>query len=243
MSLQNIFNKDLVHRVDCEYDRDYPSWTGCTCSEDDYCRCTMLKNIRMSTPYTPTFVIAKTLAEEVKEQRGEEMSAIQQYALERFLRIKLGQDGLDVRTSPGYYGEEIGPIYVNDRKRLWGEYQPFLNCADDAELMRMILMLDYGYIPESIQGFTRATIDLADLQSIKIGNHEHLNGADDRDTAKTYGLQWFKSWKKDVLDTDIPLCVCRKSGDFLMLVDGYHRYSTLRAKAPKDVTFFVIVLE
>jgi hypothetical protein len=243
MSLQNAFNKNLLYVVDYEYDRNYPGWEGCTCPEYDYCRCTVIENIRASTPYTPTFLIARAFASEIAEQRGVALSMIQQYALERFLRIKLGRDGLDFNTCGGYYGDEMDSIYVNNRDRLWAEYQPLLNCTDDAELIRMVLLLDYGHIPESIQGFTRAFVDIADLQSIEAGNREYLGAMDDRDTVETYAKQWFKPWNITSLDTDIPLCVCRKSGDALVLVDGYHRYSALSTRGSKNVAFFVIVLE
>lgn len=219
-------NIDFKSALTYDYDTKYScEKSGC----DSICRCGVIKNERV------TYVDFKLAVAEIYEQYfGHDLAAkrnntinsvlygitneIDYYTIDRILRINKIYNGKcwDINVVSGYYGEEIGEVYLDEStsKTISSQLSESFDIDDISERIEYLLKLEYGYIlPELIiRKYELITIKKSD---IIFGDYKHHQKVLSKNT------DYYSDSKYDLARG-----VVIRSGDKYRLVDGYHRCSS-----------------
>lgn len=226
MSIAQI-NKPF-ERTDFQYDIDYDyERSSCICDaykNDDYCRCTTIERAWVETINTSR-LIAKLYHKYCKEH-----SEINEYCFERICVVfKIyDKDCYEIETCGGYYGEEVDGVYFENEEKVFNTYQELLKLNSDVEKIKYILELEYGYLIDRVVNTTSVKIIVVNPEDVKLPQREY-----------------FIKLNKNVIESykhrheRLPVAVCVRKEDRIILIDGYHRFV-----ANKDATTnTIIVLE
>lgn len=185
--------------VDCEYERNN---NNCRC--EDYCRCATITNAHV------TSVNTKEVTQKVAEYLGV-TSELDVYCVNRILSsFKVyNNEAWDVRVCGGYYGEEIGGIFLKQAYKIEQEAQSILALKNSSEKVEAVLTLEYGYLLDILFN-CRYYIKTIDRSKICY-QREHYTKLD-RSAVEAYK------------DYSLPRGIVQlQSNGRYRLIDGYHR--------------------
>lgn len=185
-------------QYDCQYDYDNNT-ENCQC--DGYCRCGVIDNARVTEPVSTLRIIEKLY----------DCSNIEKYCIDRILtHFKIYQPySWCVRATGGYYGEEVEGVYLENAKIIEDKIQEMLNLKNNTEKIESVLMLEYGFLLESVKNLK---------WSIKTINKNDIFFPQDHYVKKVELV-------KDYEEYTFPLAVVLSDENKFRVVDGYHRLS------------------
>lgn len=201
--------------VDYDYER-----SACTC--DDYiCRCTTIERA------WATKVDVNGVVEKLYSKYGGSDSAIDRYCFDRICHaFKIyDKDLYEVETGYGYYGQEVYGVYFEDEEKIFNEYKEMISLDTDLEKVWYCLMLEYGYLLETVESAKCANVVDVSSRDIHLPQFEYLKKVD-REVIEAY-----KNRK-------LPIAVCIKDDDKYRLIDGYHRF--VANKNNEEVSIIVL---
>ena len=212
-----LFKKtNLEYVVDYDYDR-----TECVC-DNDYCRCTQIINTRIDD------IHVNKVVEALYHKHGKTDACIDSYCFDRICYAFRVYDKhlYEVETCWGYYGEEIDGVWFDNEEKIFNAYQEILALDTDIEKIKYCLNLEYGYLTDSVNSATSATVVEIVPNNISIPQ-----------------TSYFRKLRNDVLEEynnrTLPIAVCLKDEDNYRLVDGYHRFVANKDKE----TVRIVVIE
>lgn len=200
---------------------DY-SRTDCICRNDehyDYCRCTSIINEEVTS--VDFDIVLQKLTEEISAYY--KTTDIQDYCLDRiFTKAKLyDASAYDITVEPGYYGQELGGVYINV-SWLQKAIDEFFKLNEESKQIEYVLKLEYGYLLDSVKD---CNWSIRDVEKCNISlNDEYKKLAE---TVDRYADKSFD--KPRGIYLKIP------GTDRYRIIDGYHRYIT----APEYYTAIV----
>jgi len=132
-------NLQYSYDIDYDYDNDI---SNCDCYPD-YCRCGIIINKRITSGIIPYQLVSNIYNED----------EITQYCIDRVLTLLeiYDKECLEIRTEPGYYGEEIEGVYLEHPHIYETKIQELLNLKTDREKIEYVLRLEYGFILDSVE--------------------------------------------------------------------------------------------
>jgi len=194
--------------VEYSYDTEYACQNGSDCCKDDYCRCGVIRDTHV------TEINSSQILEYIFKNESEE----NKYCIERILS-NLTDDDFEVKTSGGYYGEEIDGVYLTN-KDVAENINKVMALSSLKEKVLFVLNLEYNFLLPELKKCDKWTIETVLLDQI-----------DSHYMAR-------KTKKKIENNYKLPLGVClRKDGRF-RLIDGHHRIE----KAVKDEREWVMIV-
>ena len=188
--------------VEYDYER-----SQCTCN-DWPCRCTTIIDTWVES-IDINIVMARLLMSHFSSADLTEMDL---YCFDRICRINhiWDKEYYEITTCPGYYGEEIDGAFFGNEKKVINEFDNLISLASDADKIKYILELEYGYVIESIENCHNISVISCDPKLVVTPQQEYYHRLE-KDVVESY-----KDYK-------IPCAVCKKSGDKYLIIDGYHR--------------------
>ena len=194
--------------VEYEYDgRECDS--DCPCHDGDYCRRNRMIDLRVDKINIPAVV--ETILKNY-DFSGEEFIP---YCLDRVLRFKKVylSEAWDIRSSMGYYGEEIDSIFLNEEKEII-DILVELSKKEPSDRIRHVLKMEYGFLLKKLRdaNFESRTVSGDELT---IQNEEYSKKIEPGDIYSdnfNYEIGIYE-----------PLSFVGK----YKVIDGYHRYSQL----------------
>lgn len=171
----------------------------------DYCRCGKIVGIEPGKPNS--FRIASAIAKSYNKK----LSTIKEYAIERWANM-LTHDDFDIKSTGGYYGEEVDSITL--KTRACDELYRLLESDDPIDFM---LNLEYPGIPNPHRGKKWELQTSTKISLIDPSINAKLNKTtlEYYKTKLTYGMKRFTI-----------LCIAKSGGRF-GLIDGRHRLEAL----------------
>ena len=204
-------------KYDIEYDYDR---SRCTCN-DSICRCTEIIDTHIDN------VDVDKIIEILYKKHSRTDSYIDAYCFNRIC-YKFGiydKDNYWIETCGGYYGEEIKGVWFENEEQVYDAYYNVLACETDAEKIKYILELEYGYLTDTIKNIT--TVEFTETTP----NNIHPPQADYLRKVNENVIEAYRDWKA-------PIGVCIKDCGKYKLIDGYHRFV---ANKDKDVVEIIVI--
>ena len=200
---------------------------------DSICRCGKIVDLNITKvdfglQYLYTRKNYKDKADRNRE-KNYTLSTIEKYCIDRLLRIyrAYDKDLYTLNVCDGYYGEEIdGFDFINYDKML-DSINILLEKETDIEKIRHVLFEEYSYVLDTIEDFTVADVYKISLDKI-IFNKDYVSRL-----KKTFDYNSYN------FDTGIPVGVVKCLNGEYILVDGYHRFLSLKEKS-KDASYVII---
>jgi hypothetical protein len=212
-----FFNSSQIRYLteDYTYDTVYDC-DGYGCDSEGICRCSRIENAKVNS--VPDF--KSSIKYFFKKQ-----SELEQHCIERVLNAMGIYDASnwEVLTCGGYYGEEINGFSFNDSHKAIQKLDVLLALKEDYEKVNFILNLEYGYLLDSIKDKTDWKIKTVLVENVRHGNKDYyqkLNQSKVEDYSKK-------------LESDDIICICKQVDDQYVLIDGYHRFTSLDASVKK----------
>ncbi len=210
-----------------ENDEDFYRYNGC----DTICRCGEIVN-------TSIVSIDLSIMAEQLIGHNSKRCEVSIYALTRILKIfNLDDKDLwEIKVSSGYYGDEIGGVYLREDSGLEDDLEPILEqfySLDADERMKLALILEYGYPPE--QEYTYS-LEHVDINTIEIPNQNHFSKCG---LSNPYNFA-----QKENVD-QYGLCIVRSENPQLksILMDGYHRLAEAKRIGMTSVYQVIVARE
>lgn len=173
--------------------------------KDDYCRCSTLEDIEILSINIEEVV--KCFVDHLKIDKKDEITI---YCIDRILRHHKVYDveNWNVEAVGGYYGEELGDPYLNDKLEtaILLDISNMLNCGDSK--VEYVLSLEYHNVLPQLQGKSWS-IAKVDWDDVIVGNGSYMQKIPEEDIYEGY---------KGII------AVCSKEGNKYRLWDGYHRF-------------------
>ena len=196
---------DFQYSLEVEYDERNPCQEGIDCCSNDYCRCGVLENIRVVE--NPTW---DTIHVNLKLKK---YSTFQLYLIDRILRTNgfYDKDNWDAIAVGGYYGEELGPIYLNNSiaQQVDNNVNEVMSLNNTTAQLEYVLNLEYGFILPAIKDKEWKIVEV-NKDAISFGNENYYYKLD-KDLIALYK------------DYELPRGVCLNNGGKYRIIDGYHR--------------------
>jgi hypothetical protein len=191
--------------VDCDYGR----YGG---DPDDYNRGSKINNAHVTAVNTNRMVEA--IINQINQYdicTG--ASEFDKYCIDRILVCHkvYEKDAWNIAICNGYYGEEIGGIYLADESILKNIWEMFGLKSNRAKI-EFILTLEYGYILDCLKD-CNYTIDTIKKSDIKFGNDSY--------SKKVNKLEAYSDE-----NYTLPRGIVTHFDDWYKLVDGYHRFNS-----------------
>lgn len=178
--------------------------TPCECDEM-YCRCTRITKAWVSE-FNPTHFI-EYIADQFFYKKDQ--TPIAMYIINRVLRaMEVGKDDFEVRTSPGYYGDEVDGITFERSNEFCNMFMDVWQQKGNIGKIKKILDLEYGYLIPKVDRATKAECVSVSPKKILIPN-------------ETYFGRLMRSLMSIYKDFPYPIGVVDKD---MKLLDGYHRF-------------------
>lgn len=124
---------------------------GCVheCDTDDYCRCATYNNLRAAN-FNAKALVEHFLAPTSRKliQAEVEDMTFMDYCVDRIISVsKITEENFDISVSPGYYGEEIRSITMENDVFLYLEEQiEELAVLSPSDRVRHVLKEEYSYL-------------------------------------------------------------------------------------------------
>lgn len=219
--LKSLRTMDFKYLVEVDYETDR---SGCTC--EGICRCSHIENARVTEVHLDGIIRGMMNHPTTKDLRDipTTKSKIITYGLDRILRIyKVFDPSLyDVSICGGYYGQEIGEVTLNAKvaEKVDAAAAKLLKTRNLTEAVRFLLVLEYGYLLESLNGKT-FRVQKVPRESITVGRPDYYRRLD-RTVVDSY--------KQHCLP--VAVCVTQFDSDKIRyrIIDGYHRLAATEAK-------------
>lgn len=210
-------NTNLRYTGAVNYDYEY---SGCTCN-DWPCRCQTIIDEHITS-----ININKVMTEILHHNfaHGAKISEFDLYCFDRICRAyKIwNKESYTIETCGGYYGEEIDGVYFNNESVVVRVFEEALSLNNDIEKLKCILKLEYSYIIDSVQNATSASI-IDCNPSLIISPQDSYARRLEKDVVESYK------------DYNLPVAVCKKRGDYYLVIDGYHRVAAARNKENVEI--------
>ncbi len=224
--------EDSLYRSDvisCSYSSEYNCDGGC--NSGDYCRCGTIENAKITSfdyaliekhiishiiqlAIYPNIELTMTDDELYKQYIKHPDNKIFIYGIKKILSINSAYDqsNYEVKTTSGYYGEEIDGYSFSNNKKMIADLNTYLHLKSDQGRMEFLLRREYNIILK----------DTKDLEwEFKTITHKNIQYQKKHmDEVEQEGVHYN-------IPVDTPIVVIEKSPKFLRLVDGYHRYFKL----------------
>jgi DNA-directed RNA polymerase subunit N (RpoN/RPB10) len=201
--LQNL---DLKYYVNYESHTDYSDHGDC----DGICRCGRI--VDCDIKIDNLLSISHLISNIVKKKKIMDDNEINRYCIDRILVINKLYDNnyYEWSATNGYYGQEIGTIYVNHDTAYTVDQQllKLSKLKTIKSKIEFILKLEYNQILPILQNRTWK-IQKIHKSKLKINNDSY-----------------FKKINVSLSPTELPLGIVIKDGDFFKLIDGHHRISS-----------------
>ncbi len=221
LSLKTLHEINYTGCLDVTYD----SHCNNECSDDDYCRCSTIENIKI---HGVSLTAAAKVTVDTFFFKKDPMYDFLVYAVERIFRKNhvYDESSWDVEVNSGYYGEEIGNktlINADARKAVFELFQ--LTSVED--IMQHLLEMEYGYLLPSLQNvkFDILEISLSDVVRSQL------------DHAARVDAKHEKYYEGHTL----PIGIVTQNGKEYRLIDGYHRVSAALKESQKTAEFIVAI--
>lgn len=200
------------------FDYDDGSKFGCDCPPDDYHRCATVTNVRISNiDYEEIF----------RDICGhKDIRNIKDYCLDRGIRRIISLDSFEGYGVAGYYGEELVREFTATEELT--EFISFLLKASDTKAIERALMLEYGFVLDSIKNKKWKMIDKVPVECISYGDHY-----------KKVDLETVEKYKMSKNNS----CLCRGGPNKFKLIDGYHRLAAVKQSDKKNKIMKVIACD
>lgn len=221
LSLKSLRNFDFSYYVDYDYDRRTSEDHYRNC--DDICRCTTIANAEVKSfdhIYDAVNALIKYYDISTKKD-----NTILFYCFERMLS-RFDINSFEFYIDSGYYGQEINDIKVSCDKFI--EIMDNLVNQSDNDRIKSILKFEYGYLLPVLET-ANFTVEEIMVDSILPAQEEHYRKLD-VNAIKKYDELLNKD-KKEFIENILGIVKC-KNGKY-SLVDGYHRYWTVKDKVEK----------
>jgi len=231
MSLRDIEFQWSGADVDYRYEYDCAN-SGC--DDEGICRCgTIHDEVVCSVDIS---AMTQKIYEEFFEQgkAAERNDAINKvlygigkdidiYCIDRILRSRKVWEpqSWHIEISGGYYGQEIGPVYL--KEHIADEIEDLMHEAFALgtlkEKVEFLLKLEYGKVLPELKG-CRYEYETIEISEVIFGSEGHLN------RVKNKALDFYSDRSYRGIRG-----IVKRSGEKLRVIDGYHRIST--TKFPK----------
>jgi len=205
------------------------SFYGC----DSICRCGKIVNLNITKvdfglQYLYTRKNYKDKAGKNRE-KNYPLSTIEKYCIDRLLRIyrAYDKDLYTLNVCRGYYGEEISGFDFINYDKMLDSINILLEKETDIEKIRHVLFEEYSYVLDTIEDFTVVDVDKISLDKI-IFNKDYVSRL-----KKTFDYNSYN------FETGIPVGVVKCLNDEYFLVDGYHRFLSMKGKI-EDASYIII---
>lgn len=213
---KNFKQTDLKYVLDYDYDR-----SSCHChayERGDYCRCTSIINFKL------TSVGVKEVVKKFYDKYHRTDSVIDAYCFDRICHEFKIYDTTkyEPKYCAGYYGEELEGIYFEDEKQIVDSYIELLNLKTDIEKIQYCLMLEYGYLIESVSNAISCHVETVLTANVVPPQVEYFIKVDKNS---------IDSYTNRVL----PVAVCIKDGTRYKIIDGYHRFVANKSRENLDI--------
>lgn len=189
-----------------DYDTYHACAHGSDCCKNDYCRCGVIQNARVTSINAD--YIAKTLTD------GCEADQLLAYCIDRSLRSSkaMDLDKWEVHITGGYYGEECHGVKLDGsiQSELIQRFTE-LDALTPADKVKKLLEYEYGFLLPRLETCANVRIINVSTDRIKLFNNDYLRKIS-KDT-----VEFYKDYK-------LPRAVCTKDHrDLYSVIDGYHR--------------------
>jgi hypothetical protein len=220
--LENKFN----YTSSVEY--DYNTYYSCEesgCFSEGICRCGVIENasvtnidINKLSSYIYGEMVDLKSTSGKRENRLNEIfyggETVDMYCIHRILSINKIYDVCkwEVGVEGGYYGQEIGDIFIDNKifdifKKQIEQVLEFDNLTDK---IKFILELEYGFLLPELKDVEFELIEVSkDMIDLSGSNQKHIRGI----SVLPYYLSEYK----------LPRGVVKKSKDKFKIIDGFHR--------------------
>ena len=210
-------NTDLQYTSAVDYDYEY---SGCTCN-DWPCRCRTIIDEHITS-----ININKVMTEILHHNfaHGTKISEFDLYCFDRICRVYNIWDkkSYTIETCGGYYGEEINGVYFDNESVVVRVFEEVLSLNNDIEKLKCVLKLEYSYIIDSVQNAT--SVSIIDCNpSLIISPQDSYARRLEKDVVESYK------------DYNLPVAVCKKRGDYYLVIDGYHRVAAAQDKDSVEI--------
>lgn len=201
-----------------EYECEHSMCTPECRESNDYCRCRQI---------TRVCIESVELAHLISELIGSIKNPIQAYCIERILNHSNLADkhSWEIETGAGYYGEEVYGASC-DIESLVKSLNKFLKLKTHKKMIEFVLEHEYGYILPRLEN-RKWKLESIGRAQVAIPNEEYSH----RTNQKTIEYYQSNEWQ----EMKLPVAVCSKENGVVRLVDGYHRFTTLKDKKIIDV--------
>ncbi len=211
----NLKDVSFHHIVNIEYETYY-NCEEYGCDDDFCCRCGKIENARVEEQDINATEIANQIYKSAKKyfEFNKNDKEIINYCIERIVsinKIYSNPDCFFIDIGPGYYGEEIDDVYI-ENVNLENDINEFINIKNNSERIEFILKLEYGEVFPKYKN-KKWKVESINKNDVFIPSSSHMQKID-RDKIKFYekssythprGIYVYKNSKYE-------------------LVDGYHRF-------------------
>ena len=204
-----------------DYDYDYGN-SNCTCHPDDYCRCSVITNCRI------TGVNMNELVKYFCDNAIEIQNDVDEYCVDRLLRHSDMADvnNYSVNISNGYYGQEIDGIVYDDIHGMSRKINNLVKMKDINKI-KYVLEKEYGYLLESLEGLTKVDVCEVSKKDLKVGMPSHY-------------LRLKRSIIESYIDYKGILGIYVRDNNQFRIIDGYHRLRAFNESDRKKAKIIVL---
>lgn len=206
MSSIEYINFNYCGGCDINYHTYRACENGSDCCDNDYCRCGEIQETIIRQPPELQYVV------DVVAESFSLTDELDLYACDRILRHLKAYEPYFyyVRVCNGYYGQEIDGVYFSNPQKIKSIFNEYLKLTTIEQKVEFLLILEYGYILESLKG-KKYTIKDVNHKSIIFPNEDYHTKVSIDNVDYSYYLY--------------PKCVCLYYNSKYKLIDGYHRMS------------------
>lgn len=230
---------DVKFFVDWNFDSDFHC-EEFGCKEDEICRCSTISYSQITSVGFNSIVsdvYKKIFEDSTESKRNQKIEAliggitdeINLYTIDRIFRINrlyLGEN-FYAETIKGYYGEEIGPIYITESvaEKVKNQLEVAFSKDDITDRVKYLLYLEYGYILPDLR-IGKFTVEMVKKEDIIFGNKTHL------EKVSNENLEFYNNKNFNLIRG-----VAISQGVRFRLIDGYHRCWSSSDKELKLLVF------
>ena len=195
--------------VEYDYER-----SQCTC-HDWICRCTTIESAWVED-ININKVMSCLLIDHFPR---ENLTEIDLYCFDRICRVNniWDKECYEIEVCPGYYGEEIDGVFFENEKKVIDEFDKLIKLKSDADKIKYVLELEYGYVIESIENCHNVSVISCDPKLVVASQQEYYHRLE-------------KNVVESYKDYKIPCAIYKKNGDRYLIIDGYHRVAANKEK-------------
>lgn len=205
----------------CEYDYNsfYECQNGSDCCANDYCRCGVITDARVTQVRFDSFM--DSLA------KDRNLATLDIYILDRLVRIcKLYDPNMwEVNVEAGYYGQEVSGCKTDFNPLI--NHLTAVNDLSDLDRVKYVLQAEYGYLTDFVKESTQFSFKTVKVNRMKLFNENHMRkiSKDSIDIYKNYSL---------------PKAIVRQTDSEFYVIDGYHRVVAAQHQNLQDIDVLLL---